>query len=278
MANWNCHRRGSQLGLDKLGLTAEACGDTMVELAERSQGLAGKFLRWISPEIEDSKKKSDAANAQKIADIMKRGLSEKEAKSAVAGAEKEKISVAQYLNKMGKMGTAAQTKEATKGSTVGVEAMNKANRAESEDRVKGSDVIIEKQNVDRNPLLAAMENRKRGVGIEKSVEPNYEYKKKTPISTTPMVPEVASALKVTRQEAIGMTANARDAEKAKADDSKRSETTTPTATAAAQSPSGSFVGGVNGDGSITFKLDNFMPVFAQASTMVKQKSSHGPFG
>ena len=95
--------KGANAAMDYFGITADAVGGKMADLAASSDGLMGKFLRMVGPASVETKESGKAADSKLLASVMKKGLSEKEAKDAIAGAEKEKISIPKYLAKMGKL-------------------------------------------------------------------------------------------------------------------------------------------------------------------------------
>ena len=96
-------------------------------------------------------------------------------------------------------------------------------------------------------------------------------------NAAPAATAAAAATKTTTLSAVGMAPGAAEALKPATSDIATPGGVPVTETATADtggggSPSGSFVGGPNADGSITLRVDNFMGAFSKAQTMTKQKS------
>jgi hypothetical protein len=103
------------MGLDKLGLTSDVVGQKMADMAVKGEGFWGKTLRAIGPEMLDTKKTGEDANKRTLDSIMRKGLSEKEAKGVMKKAEKEGSGgVQKILMDMGKIpANAGQLKKGT---------------------------------------------------------------------------------------------------------------------------------------------------------------------
>jgi hypothetical protein len=102
------------MGLDKLGLTSDVVGQKMADMAAKGDGFWGKTLKAIGPEMVDTKKMEKDNNKTMMASIMRKGLSEKEAKGVMEKSEKDKVSVTKILTDMGKIpANAGQLKKGT---------------------------------------------------------------------------------------------------------------------------------------------------------------------
>jgi hypothetical protein len=92
---------------DKLGWTGEETAQSLADVAQKSEGLGGKFLRFISgtgKAKEQTDKVDDEATKRTMASLLKKGLSEKEAKTAMTeAAKKDNMSVFKYLEQSGRL-------------------------------------------------------------------------------------------------------------------------------------------------------------------------------
>jgi hypothetical protein len=104
----------------------------MADMAVKGEGFWGKTLRAIGPDMVETEETDKDANKRTMDTIMRKGLSEKEAKGVMEKSEKDKVSVTKILTDMGKIpANAGQLKKgtalsgATMPSAVGAE-LNKA--------------------------------------------------------------------------------------------------------------------------------------------------------
>jgi hypothetical protein len=238
-------------GLDMLGVTSEKVGDGLMWLANKT-GPLGKFAAFISGgETEKSKKETDkeliegggnvdpkASKAKLSKSASNRGMALEDYMKAMEQAEAKKMKLGDYLDSIGKKRTNATVSAPPAGT------MDVAKQAAATKQANKQTVVLPKET-------------------------------KTPPGNIPA--PTAAALKVsgvTTAEATQMAADARAREQA-SQTSQAGQTSTASTSGDSGAMPGSFVGGIQGDGSVMLKVDNFMQVMAQAQTKIKS-GTRGP--
>jgi hypothetical protein len=263
--------------LDTLGFTGEETAKKLADLAYNSEGTMGKILNWAGGVgqggLVDTTETGAAANKILTEKLMKKtGMSKDEVSKALEASAKANMSVTQYLEKQGRLPPSSKV-------TAPVTTINQAAKP-NDMETKAAKYGMTPEDIAKITKEASAKNMNVDDYMKSklnSMQPLTPSKtqamaKQTTAPGAPMSPATAQALKIPQQAAITSVV-----EKAvnKADSSK--STTTADSYSGDNSGTAAFVGGINSDGSVTLKVDNFMGIYGKARAMEKSSKIKGPF-
>lgn len=238
-------------GLDALGLTSDVVGDKMTKWATDGDSFFGGLLRKLPSFMGGVEGLKSDKEAQKQFLTKEDGSKSEAAEKLERAAKRFGISVEEYLSYSDE---AAEHK---------LSIPKYLEQVKNKKQTVSTNVVVPTDTTNARPM------KKEQAKLEKETR---EAKAKIPAQTTqalgltaanvatgqqPISPTGASVLAVSQQEAQQLTESANQLAQ--------------TNTTGQDAMPASFIGGIQGDGSVMLKVDNFLPIFAKAQAVIKQK-------